>query len=323
MKRRQFLGVVGGAAAFWPLSAMAQTPIPKIGFLNSASSGPTAPLLAAFRRGLGEGGYVEDRDVVIEYRWAEGQYERLPAMASDLVKQRVALIAATGGIVSARAAMDATSTIPILFVSGFDPVKLGLVKSLSRPTGNVTGVSVFTTELVSKRIQLLRDILPSVKSCALLVNPNSVVAEIEIKELEAIPASLGLQVQILKATNEREISDAFSGIDQGRIESLLVSADPFFTSLRRQITDLANRHRLPAAYPWREYAEVGGLMSYGPSITEAFRQIGTYAGLIYGEVGRKICRFSSQQSLNLLSTSGPRRRLGSVFRQVFSPSLTR
>ena len=243
-------------------------------------------------------------------------------MASDFVKQRVALIAATGGIVSARAAMDATSTIPILFVSGFDPVKLGLVKSLSRPTGNVTGVSVFTTELMSKRIQLLQDVLPSIRSGALLVNPNSVAADIEIKELESIPESQGLRVRILKAANEKEISDAFSAIVQDRIEALLVSADPFFTSRRRQITDLANQHRLPAAYPWREYTEVGGLMSYGPSITEAFHQIGSYASSDPGGNAPKICRSNFQPSSSSFSTFDPQRRSASTSRQVLLSSRT-
>lgn len=281
MNRRKLIGLLGATVAYQPFSARAQpTSIPVIGFLNSTAPGPSKPLLAAFHQGLKEGGYVEGQNVAIEYRWAEGQYERLPAMAADLVKRQVALIAATGGLITAQAAMAATSTIPFLFISGFDPVQLGLVTSINRPSGNATGVSLFTTELVAKRVQLARELLPQVKSFALLVNPNNVVSRIEVQEVDALQGKDGIQIKVLNANDNDQIEAAITSAVQEKIGALLVSADPFFTSRRQQIIALAARHGMPATYPWREYATAGGLMSYGPSITDAFRQIGVYASKI-------------------------------------------
>jgi putative ABC transport system substrate-binding protein len=280
MMRRRFIAGVTFAVLGAIAPAWAQAPAPPVvGFLNSASPSAATQLVASFHNGLAESGYTEGRNVTVDYRWANGQYNLLPGMASELVQRRVAVIAATGGLVSARAAMAATTSIPVLFVSGFDPVQLGLVKSLNRPGGNATGVSVYTTELVSKRLQLIRDMLPQARTIALLVNPQTVVAEIEIKELAAL-RHLGVEFRVLRAANDAEVEAVFASSAEQKIGAILVSADPFFTSRRHQLSALAARHGIPAAYPWREYSDVGGLMSYGPSITDAYRQIGVYAGMI-------------------------------------------
>jgi putative tryptophan/tyrosine transport system substrate-binding protein len=282
--RREFIAALGGTAA-WPLAARAQQPstLPVIGFLNSASrgpSGPFRPFLDAFHQGLNEGGYVEGRNVVIEYRWAGGQFARLPKLAADLVARRVSLIAATGGAVSARAAKGATSTIPILFIGGQDPVADGIVTSLNQPGGNATGVALRTLELMTKRLELLRELVPHAAAVALLVNPTDVTNELEAKDVEAMMRAIGGNMVLLKASAENDFEPTFASAARQQADALLVSPNPFFTARRAQIVTLAARHGMPAAYPWREYVDAGGLMSYGPSIVGAYRQIGLYAGRI-------------------------------------------
>jgi putative ABC transport system substrate-binding protein len=280
MRRREFLGVLGAAAA-WPRAARAQQPAtPVIGFLNSASPRAFAQFVAAFHGGLNARGYVEGRNVTIEYRWAEGHYDRLQEQAADLVTRRVALIAATGGTTPALAAKGATATIPILFISGANPIDEGLVTNFRRPDGNATGVNVYTSELLGKRLQLLRELLPRAATIALLGNPTAAVYRVETEDLAQAMRDLGLQLLVLQATAGSGFEAAFAAAAERRADALLVSADPFFTSERDQIIALAARHRLPAAYPWREYAVAGGLVSYGASIPDAYRLIGEYAGRI-------------------------------------------
>jgi putative ABC transport system substrate-binding protein len=278
VKRREFITLVGGAAATWPVAARAQQPaLPVIGFLNIASPRAFETFVAAFHRGLNAGGYVDGRNVTIEYRWAEGDYDRLREQAADLVKRQVALIVATGGTTTAFVARNATKTIPILFISGANPVDQGLVSSFGRPDGNVTGVSVYTNELVGKRLQLMRELLPRAAKIAALGNPTGVIYELEAKDLQQAADAAGLQLLILEVTAKSGFEAAFALAGQQRSDGLFVSADAFFTAQRNQIIELAARHRLPAAYPWREYVMAGGLMSYGSSITEAYRLIGEYA----------------------------------------------
>jgi putative ABC transport system substrate-binding protein len=272
MRRREFTAGLGALLAA-PLAARAQQPlVPVIGFLNSGAPGTFAPLLAAFHQGLKDGGYVEGQNVLIEYRWAEGHYDRLPTLAADLVRRQVAALAATGGTLSARAAKAATTTIPIVFVAA-DPVHDGLVASLSRPGGNVTGVSVFSAELAPKRLQLLRELVPKAGKIAALTNPASMA------EPNAMTRA-GLQVPTITAKAESDLEAAFIHAAQQGVEALLVTADPFLNSRRTQIVALAARHCLPAAYPWREYVEAGGLMSYGTSLVGTYRQIGQYVSRI-------------------------------------------
>jgi putative tryptophan/tyrosine transport system substrate-binding protein len=254
--------------------ARAQQPlVPVIGFLNSGSPAPFAPLLAAFHQGLKDGGYVEGQNVAIEYRWAEGRYDQLPALAADLVRREVAVIAATGGTYSARAAKAATATIPIVFATA-NPVGDGLVASFSRPGGNATGVSVFTTELASKRLQWLREVMPKAGKIAMLINSAA-----NVQETEAATRA-GLQLLTINAQANSDFELAFTQATQHGVEALLVSADPFFNTRRAQIVALAARHSLPAAYPWREYVEAGGLMSYGTSLAGSYRQVGQYVSRV-------------------------------------------
>lgn len=281
MRRRDFMMLAAGAAAALPLRAHAQTTQrPVIGFLNSASPGGFAHLLEAFRQSLNEAGFAEGRNVSIEYRWAEGRYERLPALADDLVHRNVSVIAATGGIVSAQAARAATTTIPILFVSGSDPVQIGLVPSLNRPGGNITGVSVHTSELVAKRLELLRDLVPSISTVAMLVNPDAFTASMDTKDMEDAARASGLRPLVLNVRAASEFEAAFARAVEERAGGILVTADPFFNNARNLLVVLAQRHALPAAYPWREYVDAGGLMSYGPRITDAYRQVAVYAARI-------------------------------------------
>jgi ABC-type uncharacterized transport system substrate-binding protein len=278
MLRRDFIALLGGATA-WPLGVRAQS-MPVIGFLNSASARGFGRLLSAFREGLKESGYVEGVNVALEYRWAEGNYDRLRAMAADLVRRRVDLIAATGGSVSARAAKAETSTTSIVFAIGFDPVQLGLVASFNRPGGNATGVTLYTKELIGKRLELLRELMSGTSQIAMLVNPIGLAAELEVADMEAVARAAGLHLIVLKAKDETEFEAAFASAVQQKAGAMLVSADPFFTDRREQIVALAARHAMPAAYPWRVYAEAGGLMSYGTNLSWAYRQIGDYAGRI-------------------------------------------
>ena len=254
--------------------------MPVIGALNSAAAAPIAPLLAAFRLGLGEAGYVEGQNLAIEYRLAEGQYDRLPNLAADLVRRRVAVIATGGGTVSALAAKNATPTIPVVFVCDDDPVKVGLVTSISRPGGNVTGIHQLTTGLEAKRLGLLHELAPNVTTMAVLVNPDYPDAGIQIKEVEEAARTLGLQLHILKARIEADFDAAFATIVQQQAGALLVASDPFLFSRREQLVALAARHAVPAIYQFRQNAAVGGLMSYGTRITDSYHQVGVYTGKI-------------------------------------------
>ena len=255
-----------------------QKAMPVIGFLSNASPVPAAPSLGAFRQGLGETGYVEGQNLTIEYRGVEGRYDRLPAMAADLVSRKVELIVAQADV-SALAAKSATSTIPIVFIGG-DPVAVGLVASLARPGGNLTGVSIFTIDLIPKRFELLSELVPQAKSVALLVNPNNAYAERVIRDVKKTARAKGVQLHILKAGAESELEAAFSSLVQLRAAALLVSPDGFFISLREQLVTLAARSAIPAIYEWREFTESGGLISYGTSLIGIYRQIGIYAGKI-------------------------------------------
>lgn len=280
MNRRSFLTAIGSTAA-WPLVAQAQQPaLPVVGFLSSASPRAFANLVAAFREGLQSQGFVHGRNVWIDYRWAEGHYSDLPALASDLVQRKVALIAATGGVVSARAAIKATTTIPIVFVVGFDPVKLGLVARMNEPGANATGVSIFTTELVTKRLELLTKLLPQMRTVAMLVNPGAVVTRIEVSETKEAAERLGLKLVMIEARSESDFEAAMASAVKQQAKALLISADPFFTSRRVRLVALAAQHALPTMYPLRIYVEAGGLVSYGTELPWAYHQIGVYAGRI-------------------------------------------
>ena len=283
MQRREFITLLGGAAVTWPLAARAQqTAMPVIGFLDPRSLHYTlADQQRAFRQGLKDAGYVEGENVVIEYRWAEGQIDRLPALAAELVRRRVAVITTGGGPAAALAAKAATTTIPIVFVVGEDPVKLGLVASLARPGGNLTGINLVIGELTAKRLGLLRELVPGAARVAVLVNPaNTANAETTLRDVEPGARAMGLQIQILKASTSWEIEAAFATFVGERPDALFVGNDAFLISRRVQLVHLATRHAIPATYTARDFAEVGGLMSYGSNITDAYRQIGVYAGRI-------------------------------------------
>jgi putative ABC transport system substrate-binding protein len=281
MNRRELIRLIGGAAV-WPLGARAQQPaIPVVGFLHGASPGPFVPHVAAFRRGLGEAGYVEGQNLAVEYRWAEGRYERFPELAADLVRRRVSAIAAPGHTGAALAAKAETATIPIVFLVPDDPVKLGLVASLARPGGNATGINFFNVELVAKRLGLLRELVPSATRIAVLVNPaNTTNAETTVREVEAAARAFGLHSQVFNASSSDEIGAAFAALTRTRCDALFVGPDAFFGSRRVQLTTLAARHVIPATYALRDYAEAGGLMSYGTSLSEMFREVGGYIGRI-------------------------------------------
>ena len=255
--------------------------MPVIGFLNGASAGEYVYVAAAFREGLGETGYAESKNVLIEYRWAEGQFDRLPALAGELVRRQVAAIAATGGAHSALAAKAATTTTPIVFAVGEDPVRLGLVASLARPGGNVTGINFFIYELAAKRLALQRELVPAATRVAVLVNPaNAAHTETTLRDVEAAARVIGLQIQIVNASTNREIDAAFAALVRERVDALFVFPDPFFISRRFQIVQLATRHAVPATYPVRDFVEPGGLMSYGTDTVDAWRQTGVYTGRI-------------------------------------------
>ena len=280
MRRRDFITLVGGATVALPLVAPAQQPaMPVIGFLNSASPEAHAPKITAFRQGLKEAGYVEGHNVAIEYRSAEGHYDRLPALAADLVRRQVAEIVALG-TPAALAAKAASSTIPIVINVGIDPAQIGLVASFNRPGGNVTGLAVLTVELAAKQLEVLHELLRTSAAVALLVNPNTAVTEPVIKGVRDAARSLGLQLHILNASTEGEIDAAFGKLIELRAGALVVGGDPFFNSRRDQIVALAARHALPAIYEWREFVVAGGLMSYGTDLADAYRQVGIYAGKI-------------------------------------------
>jgi putative tryptophan/tyrosine transport system substrate-binding protein len=279
--RRTFISLLGGTAAAWPLAARTQqAAMPMIGFLHVASAGPFAHLIAGLRRGLGETGHLEGQNVMIEFRWADGRYDRLAELAADLVRRQVAVIVTGGGEAPALAAKAATATIPIVFNTGRDPVKVGLVASLGRPGGNVTGVNLFTTELAEKRLGLMHDLIPAGALFALLVNPSFPGAEEITQDAQAAARALGRPTYVITASSESEIDAAFAAIVQMRAGALLVGVDPFFNSRRNQIVALAARYAIPAVYEQREFAVAGGLISYGTSLTDAYRQQGIYAGRI-------------------------------------------
>jgi putative ABC transport system substrate-binding protein len=281
MQRREFITLLGGAAAAWPLAARAQQPaMPVIGFLSSRSAGESASVVAAFGQGLNEAGYVEGQNVAIEFRWAEGQLDRLPAMAVDLVSRQVAVIIAAGGDRPALAAKAATSTIPIVFTGSDFPVKVGLVASLSRPGGNVTGASLFTSELEVKKLALLRELVPTAPLIAMLVNPTNPSAEADIEDVRRAATAVGQPILLLRASSERDIDAAFEAVVQQRVNALLVAHDPIFLSRRDQFVALAARHAVPTIFEFREFVVGGGLMSYGSRITENYRLGGNYAGRI-------------------------------------------
>jgi putative ABC transport system substrate-binding protein len=273
--------LLGSAAAAWPLSARAQQPaMPVIGFLSSRSPSESASVEAAFREGLREAGYVEGQNVRIEFRWAEGQYERLPAMAAELVGQQVALIIAAGGDRPGLAAKAATTTIPIVFTGSDDPVRFGLVTSLSQPSGNVTGVSLFTSELEVKKFALLRELAPTIRRIAMLVNPNNPTAEADVRDVKTAAAAVGQEIDFLRAGSEREIDSAFRTMAQRRTDALLVAHDPFLFGRREQLVTLTAYLAIPAIYEFREFVLAGGLMSYGSKITDNYHLAGVYAGRI-------------------------------------------
>ncbi len=280
MRRRNFIALLGGVAVGWPLAARAQqTAMPVVGFLGTRGPGEAPHLLAAFRRGLQEAGYIDGRSVAIEYRFAENQYDRLPALAADLVRHRVAVIATNGA--GARAAKAATATIPIVFVGGFDPVETGLVASLNRPGGNITGVSVFDVELGPKRLELLHEAVPAATTIAVLVNPTSPTrAESIVSDLRTAALAVGVQLDILNASTDKEIEAAFASVVRQGMGGLVIGGDPFFTSRAEQLTGLALRHAVPAIFGWREFAMAGGLMTYGTSLADSFRLAGVYTGRI-------------------------------------------
>jgi ABC-type uncharacterized transport system substrate-binding protein len=281
IRRREFIGTLGGVAAAWPLAARAQqTAMPVVGLVNAGSLDASAHRAAAFRKGLSETGCVEGQNVTVEYHWLSGQYERLPSLMADLVDRRVAVIAAlvSAGALAAKAA---TTTTPIVFVVSENPVSLGLVASLARPGGNMTGINIFFHELVAKRLGLLHDLVPKAVRVAVLVNPaNTVSTETTLREIPEAARGLGLQIQVIKATTSREIDAAFATLVRDRADTLFVAPDAFFISRRVQLATLAARHVVPATYHSREFVEVGGLMSYGTDIVDMYRQAGVYTGQI-------------------------------------------
>jgi len=280
LKRRALITLLGGAAAAWRLAARAQQPMPVIGVLSPRSPAVDVPLIAVIRQGLNDTGFFEGRNVTLDYRWADGQYDRLTALAADLVRRQVAVIVAPGGEISALAAKKATATIPIVYLGGSDPVRSGLVPSLNRPGGNITGVTSFIFDLEPKRLGLLRELRPNATTIAVLVNPGSLNAEIQVNDIQTAARSVGQQIDILNAGTIRDIDAAFARLAQMRADAHLVAGDPIFFNRARQLVVLATRHAIPALYSRREFVSVGGLMSYGATADELYRTAGVYAGRI-------------------------------------------
>jgi len=281
MKRRQFITLLGGAAVAWPLAAHAQQQgMPVIGFLSSRSPAESGSALAAFRQGLGQAGYFEGKNVTIEYRWAEGQYDRLPALAAELVARKVTVMAAVGGEPSGLAAKAATATIPIVCSLGGDAVEAGLVDSLNRPGGNITGVTLMAQEMGPKRLEFAHQLVPNGNALAALVNPKYPLALAEARDMQAAARSLGLQLAVLDASTQNEIDAAFAGLVRHKVDALLINTDPFLLGQREQIVQLAARTNVPAMYFLSDFVEAGGLMSYGPKVANSYRQAGIYVGRI-------------------------------------------
>jgi putative tryptophan/tyrosine transport system substrate-binding protein len=294
MRRREFITILGGAVAVWPLAARAQQrAMPVIGFLNAASLDGYRPMVAAFRQGLNGAGYVEGRNVDIEFRWAESQYDRLPALAAELIDRKVAVIVATS-TPAAFAAKAATTTVPIVFAVGFDPVEHGLVASLSRPGGNVTGATQLNVEVGPKRLELAHEVVPAATAMALLLNPTNPNVENVFQVLQGAARTLGLQLHNLRAGNEREIDDAFATLIRLRAGALVIGSDPFFNAQYQRLATLALRNAVPTIYQLREFATAGGLMSYGASIADSYRTAGVYTGRILK--GEKPADLPVQQS---------------------------
>jgi len=282
IRRREFITLLGGAAA-WPLGAHAQAPQrTTIGFLSSGSPRAFAPLTAAYYQGMRELGFVEGQNIVAIYAWAEGDYGKLDALANDLVRRQVKLIVASGGLVSARAAMKATATIPIVFISGLDPVEVGLVPNFNRPGGKATGVSLFTTELLPKQLQMLYQLGPKIQTTGVLVNPGPITADLDVKHLMGVAQSGGYQLRFFRASTENEIEAAFVAVTEQKVSALVIAADPFFNTRRDQIVALAAHHAMPVLYPWREYVDAGGLMSYGSDLRWGYYVAGQYSARIIG-----------------------------------------
>jgi putative tryptophan/tyrosine transport system substrate-binding protein len=280
--RRELIALLGSTAAVgWPLAVRAQQPaMPVIGFLNTRSPDDSAHLVAAFRRGLAENGYVEGQNVTVEYRWALGQYDRMPALAAELIRLSVGVLAATGDQPAALAAKAATATIPVVATFSDDPVASGLVASLNRPGGNVTGVSNLTSTLEAKRFGLLRDLVPQVATCGVLLNPTFPAVASQLRDIEEAARAVGLQLHVLRASTDGEIDMAFESVAQHRIRALAVAADPFLNTRRDKLAALAARHAVPAMYSFRDYVVAGGLMSYGIDLSDVYRQIGVYTGRV-------------------------------------------
>ena len=278
MKRREFIALAGGVAATLSVTARAQHPMPVIGFLSSRSAGDSVIEIAAFKRGLKEMGFVEGGNVAIEYRWADNRYEDLPKLAADLVALGPVVIATLGGPVTGLAVKAATTTIPFTFISGIDPVKLGLVDSFARPSGNATGVNLFITAVEAKRLGLLHELVPRAASIAVIANAKSPEVATQLKDVQEAAQSIRVELKILMVENEKEIQTAFSSFDSVKVQALLVCADPFFNSLRERFVGLAARYSMPAIYEAKAYAASGGLMSYGPSLPDMYRQVGSYIG---------------------------------------------
>jgi putative ABC transport system substrate-binding protein len=280
MRRRAFIKLIGGTAAAWPLAVRAQQTTPVVGFMSARSPAEAASDLAAFRHGLGQTGYFEGKNITIEYRWAEGHYDRLPAMAAELVARQVAVIAAVGGEPSGLAAKAATTTIPIVCSLGGDAVKAGLVTQLNRPGGNITGVTILGVEIAPKRLELAHQLVPTASSLAVLINSKFPFGLAEARDMQAAARSLGLQITVFDASNESEIETVFANLAQQKIAGLIINTDPFLLGQRQQIVQLAARHNVPAVYFLREFVDAGGLMSYGPSVANSYRQAGIYVGRV-------------------------------------------
>ena len=312
--RRDFIATLGSAVAARPITARAQQPAtPVIGFLGSRSPEDSAALVAGFHAGLGETGFVENRNVTIEFRWAEGHYDRLPGLSADLVSRQVAVIAAPGGIAAGLAAKAATAKIPIIFLTGADPVQFRLVSSLSRPDGNVTGVAILTNTLAPKQLELLHEVVPTSRVVAFLVNPKNPITESDTRDVRSAANTTRQQILVLNASNDGDLDNAFTALVQQRAEALLVQSDPFFNSRPDKIVALAARYAIPAMYQWRDFPVAGGLMSYGTILADAYRQVGIYAGKILK--GAKPSDLPVQQSVRVQLIINPKtaKALGLTF----------